>query len=128
MLNDWLTGIMLAALIVLDAEGLPDLCSRLGLGESRIEELADNDALRTYLNDEIEKRCNQNVARYQTIKRFRVLPAEFSVDSGELTPTMKIKRNVVSEKYAGEIEALYAAPREAAAGRRGRCGTSGAAE
>jgi long-subunit acyl-CoA synthetase (AMP-forming) len=48
------------------------------------------------------------VARYQTIKKIKVLPVEFSVDGNELTPTMKVKRNVVVEKYKDEITALYA--------------------
>ena len=51
--------------------------------------------------------CNANVARYQTIKKFEVLPVEFTVDSGELTPTMKIKRNVVNEKFKDVIAGLY---------------------
>ena len=58
--------------------------------------------------ERVEQDCNAHVARYQTVKRIHVLPHEFSVDGGELTPTMKVKRNVVADKYAGEIEALYA--------------------
>ena len=52
---------------------------------------------------------NAQLAQYETIKRFVVLPGDFSVEGGELTPTQKVKRKVVSEKYAAEIEALYAA-------------------
>jgi long-subunit acyl-CoA synthetase (AMP-forming) len=51
--------------------------------------------------------CNAKVARYQTIKKITILPTTFSVDGGELTPTLKVKRNVVSEKFAKEIAALY---------------------
>jgi long-subunit acyl-CoA synthetase (AMP-forming) len=47
------------------------------------------------------------VARYQTIKKIRVLPVEFSVDGNELTPTMKVKRNVINDKYADDIAGLY---------------------
>jgi long-chain acyl-CoA synthetase len=50
---------------------------------------------------------NQRLARVQTVKRFVVLPGELSVDGGELTPTMKLRRKVISEKYATEIERLY---------------------
>ena len=41
------------------------------------------------------------------MKKFEVLPVEFSIDGGELTPTMKIKRNVVNEKYADAINRMY---------------------
>ncbi len=50
---------------------------------------------------------NQTLARVEQIKKFTVLPQPFGIDSGELTPTMKIKRKVVAQKYAREIEAMY---------------------
>jgi long-subunit acyl-CoA synthetase (AMP-forming) len=52
--------------------------------------------------------CNKRVARYQTIKKINILPTIFSVEGGELTPTLKVKRNIVNEKYATEIAAFYA--------------------
>ena len=52
---------------------------------------------------------NDKLARVQTIKRFAIIPREFSIDGGELTPTMKVKRKVVNEKYKNEIEAMYPA-------------------
>jgi long-chain acyl-CoA synthetase len=55
---------------------------------------------------EIEK-VNGHLARYETIKRFKLLPAQFSVDGGELTPTLKLKRKVVAQKYAKEIDELF---------------------
>jgi long-chain acyl-CoA synthetase len=51
---------------------------------------------------------NQSLARVEQIKKFTVLAQPFGIDSGELTPTMKIKRKVVAQKYAREIEAMYA--------------------
>jgi len=51
---------------------------------------------------------NQSLARVEQIKKFAILPTPFGIDSGELTPTMKIKRSVVAKKYAKEIESLYA--------------------
>jgi long-subunit acyl-CoA synthetase (AMP-forming) len=99
----------LSALLTLDVEAIPELQRRLAMPDADLATLASSDALRTYLEGEIERVCNQNVARYQTIKRFRVLPHTFSNDTGELTPTMKLKRNVITERYADEIEAIYAA-------------------
>jgi len=53
------------------------------------------------------ERVNGQLAQYETIKRFRVLPAQFSVESGELTPTLKLKRKVISQKFAREIDELF---------------------
>jgi long-chain acyl-CoA synthetase len=50
---------------------------------------------------------NKQLARVEQIKRFVVLPSAFGIDSGELTPTMKIKRKVIAQKYAREIESMY---------------------
>ncbi len=62
-----------------------------------------------HVASEIEK-LNGALARYETIKKFKVLPAQFSVAGGEYTPTLKLKRKVVAQKYAREIDALFAAP------------------
>ncbi|MBP7680528.1 MAG: long-chain fatty acid--CoA ligase [Deltaproteobacteria bacterium] len=98
----------LAALITLDPEGLAALRERIGVGASSAGELAGNRKLRDYLEDQIERQCNGKVARYQTIKKFEVLPAEFSVEGGELTATMKLRRNVIADKYSAVIERFYA--------------------
>jgi long-chain acyl-CoA synthetase len=122
----------LSALLVLDGEGLPELCARLDLPEAPIAELAEDPKVRAYFERQIEEKVNPNLARYQTVKKFQVLPVEFSVDSGELTPTMKIKRNVVGEKYAATIDGFYsdngAAEKPAQANRGMRSMSSSAAE
>jgi long-chain acyl-CoA synthetase len=51
---------------------------------------------------------NQKLARVEQVKRFAVLPRQFAIETGELTPTLKIKRKVVTENFAAEIESLYA--------------------
>jgi long-chain acyl-CoA synthetase len=51
---------------------------------------------------------NEKFARVEQVKKVKVLPQDLSQEGGELTPTMKVKRNVVAEKYAGEVEELYA--------------------
>ncbi len=50
---------------------------------------------------------NEKLARFETIKEFAVLPRDFSTETGELTPTLKLRRKVIEEKYRAEIEALY---------------------
>jgi long-subunit acyl-CoA synthetase (AMP-forming) len=99
----------LSALIVLDPEALPELevASQIS-GLSDVQTAARNEDVKRYIEQEMQKVCNEKVARYQTIKKITILPSVFSVDGGELTPTLKVKRNIVNEKYASEIAAFYA--------------------
>jgi len=69
--------------------------------------LAAAPEVRAAIQEQID-RVNETLARVEQVKRFAVLPRPFGIDSGELTPTLKIKRKVVAEKYAAEIEAMYA--------------------
>jgi long-subunit acyl-CoA synthetase (AMP-forming) len=96
-------------LIVLDPEALPELevASQIS-GLSDVPTAARNPKVKRYIEEEMQHVCNSKVARYQTIKKIHILPSVFSVDGGELTPTLKVKRNIVNEKYASEIEAFYA--------------------
>jgi len=50
---------------------------------------------------------NQDLSNVERIKKFTILPADLSLEEGELTPTMKVKRKVVNEKYTKQIEAIY---------------------
>jgi long-subunit acyl-CoA synthetase (AMP-forming) len=105
----------LSALIVLDPEALPELevASQIS-GLSDVATAARNPEVKRYLEEEMQHVCNSKVARYQTIKKLHILPTVFSVDGGELTPTLKVKRNIVNEKYASEIAAFYASGTTAA--------------
>ena len=51
---------------------------------------------------------NKKYARVEQVKKFTILPRNFTIEDGELTPTLKVKRNKVSEHFAEEIEAMYA--------------------
>ncbi len=98
----------LAALIVLDAEALPELEVAAQIsGLTDVATAARNPKVKRFIEEEMQHACNAKVARYQTIKKITILPSTFSVDGGELTPTLKVKRNVVNEKFAKEIAALY---------------------
>lgn len=58
--------------------------------------------------DAAVKQANLAVSHAESIRKFRILPVDFTEDTGELTPTMKVKRKVVAEKFAADIEAIYA--------------------
>ena len=70
------------------------------------EALIKNDAVRKLFEAEIAK-CNKDLGQVEQIKKFTLLSAEWSQESGELTPTLKIKRKVIDKKYAPLIEAMY---------------------
>jgi long-subunit acyl-CoA synthetase (AMP-forming) len=72
-----------------------------------IEELAAEDATREAIQTAIDE-ANEKMARVEQIKKFKILPTDWQPGGDELTPTMKLKRKPIDEKYADEIEALYA--------------------
>ncbi|MCP4808872.1 MAG: long-chain fatty acid--CoA ligase [Proteobacteria bacterium] len=97
----------LCALVTLDVEGLDELRSIVGV-TGELAELAQDPKVHAHVMAGVEERCNTQVARYQTIKKVQLLPVEFTVEGGQLTPTMKIKRNEVVKMYAAEIDGFYA--------------------
>jgi long-chain acyl-CoA synthetase len=93
----------LAALLTPD----PDAARRLpGVNDGTVESLAVDPAFLMHIGRGIEQ-VNAHLASFETIKKFRVLPVQFSIEGGELTPTMKLKRKVVSQKFAREIDELF---------------------
>ena len=104
----------LSALVTLDPERLTTEAELAGSAARSVAEAAKCAVFRKHLQKQIEV-VNEKLARVQTIKRFEILTIEFTIDGGELTPTMKVKRKVVNEKYRREIEALYPAEEQASA-------------
>ncbi|MGE3628604.1 MAG: long-chain fatty acid--CoA ligase, partial [Sandaracinaceae bacterium] len=99
----------LCALVVLDPEALPALEKASGVsGLSSVAKASKDAGVKAFLERVVEAQCNQKVARYQSIKKIDILDTTFGVDSGELTPTLKVKRDVVNKKYADRIAKLYA--------------------
>jgi long-chain acyl-CoA synthetase len=94
----------LVALITLDPEEVPAFAQEHGLEPDRV---ADSEQMRAEVQRVVDE-VNSKVGRVEQIKKFRILPHDLSQETGELTPTLKVKRNVVNEKYEDEVEALYA--------------------
>jgi long-chain acyl-CoA synthetase len=101
-----------AALIVPDFKALERRLQELGrpsqaAGDrgSRAALLARPDVVALY--QEIVDALNRDLSQFERIKRIALLPAEFSIETGELTPTLKVKRKVVEDRWRGEIEKLY---------------------
>ena len=97
----------LVALVTLDPEEAVAYAKEHGLSEDPAE-LAANPDIRAAIEGHVEK-INQNFARVEQVKKIAILPHDLSQESGELTPTLKVKRAVVATKHEQEIEQLYAA-------------------
>ena len=97
-----------AALLIPDFALLEQRRSGGVAGASR-EALVGRDDVRE-LFQPIVDRANSELASFEQVKSFALLPAEFTVEGGELTPTLKVKRRVVADRWKGVIEAIYAAP------------------
>jgi long-subunit acyl-CoA synthetase (AMP-forming) len=94
------------ALITLDPDVAPAFAQRNDLGDASPEALAEAEAVREEIQRGIDE-ANENLARVEGIKKFTILPTEWEPGGDELTPTMKLKRKPIHEKYEEEIEALY---------------------
>jgi long-subunit acyl-CoA synthetase (AMP-forming) len=94
------------ALIVLDPDFAPVWASQNGLKGTSIEELAIEEKTRDAIQAAVDQ-ANTKMARVEQIKKFTILPEQWEPGGDELTPTMKLKRKPIDEKYAEEIEALY---------------------
>jgi len=100
----------LMALVTLDPEEAPALAQQLGLENADLAALAQEEKVRAEVQGVIDE-VNSHVGPVEQIKRFAILDHDLSQETGELTPTLKVKRNVVHEKYAGVVDETYAAAR-----------------
>jgi long-subunit acyl-CoA synthetase (AMP-forming) len=94
------------ALVTLDPDSAPGFAKQNGIEDASVESLAGEQAVVDAVQAEIDK-ANEELARVEQIKKFKLLPAEWQPGGDELTPTMKLKRKPIAEKYAQEIEELY---------------------
>ena len=95
------------ALVTLDPDIAPGFARQAGIDTDDPARLAQERAILDQIEREIDA-ANKDLARVEQIKRFKVLEEEWQPGGDELTPTMKLKRKPIAEKYGDEIEALYA--------------------
>jgi long-chain acyl-CoA synthetase len=96
----------ITALIALDAANIGPWAATRGLGGASIEELAERPEVHELIEAEITA-ANRELASFETVKRFRILPRELTIEGGELTPTLKVRRKLVYERYSDRIEQMY---------------------
>ncbi|HYM57109.1 MAG TPA: long-chain fatty acid--CoA ligase [Solirubrobacteraceae bacterium] len=94
------------ALVVLDADFAPAWAARHGLQASSLEDLASEGAMRAAVQEGVDA-ANARLARAEQVKKFTLVRGDWAPGADELTPTMKLKRKPIGEKYANEIEAMY---------------------
>jgi long-chain acyl-CoA synthetase len=94
------------ALLTLNADELAKMAREHGLGDKPVRELVEHPVVMERVRRIVDA-VNGHLATYARIKRFAVLPADFTQESGELTPTLKVKRRDVRQKYAAVIDSLY---------------------
>jgi long-subunit acyl-CoA synthetase (AMP-forming) len=95
------------ALITLDPDVAPGFAQQHGIADSSFESLSKEKAVIDEVRRGVEA-ANESLARVEQIKKFTILPTDWEAGGDELTPTMKLKRKPIAQKYAEEIEALYA--------------------
>jgi long-subunit acyl-CoA synthetase (AMP-forming) len=95
------------ALLVLDPDAAGAFAAERGLDDDVLGGVAAAEGMAAAVGEGVA-RANERLARVEQIKRFRILDSEWEPGGDELTPTMKLKRRPIAEKYAEEIEALYA--------------------
>jgi long-chain acyl-CoA synthetase len=95
------------ALIVLDTDFAPAWAQKHGIADTSLEALAAEERVREAIQQGVDA-ANEKLARVEQVKKFTIVRGDWLPGGDELTPTMKLKRKPIAEKYASEIEAMYA--------------------
>ena len=97
----------IAALVTIDPESFPTWLASTGKPETAtVAELVDDPDLQAEIQSAVDE-ANKAVSEAEAIKKFAILPVDWTEDGGQLTPSLKLKRNVVMSQWTDEVEALY---------------------
>ncbi len=96
----------IGALVVLDPEAAPVWAAQVGIDSGSLAELSQHPKVLEQVQTAIDA-ANQHLARVEQVKQWTLLPTEWTPESDELTPTMKLRRSVIHDKYSDAIDALY---------------------
>jgi long-chain acyl-CoA synthetase len=96
----------IACLVTLDEEALPSWLEQQGKEAMSTAEAAEDEDVRAAIQQAVDA-ANKAVSKAESIKRFTILGVDFTEDNGTLTPSLKLKRNVVLKEFAGDVDALY---------------------
>ncbi|MBW3619708.1 MAG: long-chain fatty acid--CoA ligase [Actinobacteria bacterium] len=96
----------IAALIAIDSDDFPRWAKEHGKEGKSVSDLVDDPDLRAEIQGAVDN-ANKAVSKAEAIKAFRILPEDFTIEGGELTPSLKVKRNVVADKYGHVIDDIY---------------------
>ena len=88
------------------------VCSLIGSNAKTVQDVANDPLWTKYFNDGVKLANSKTTSSAQIVQKWKLLPVDFSVKAGELTPTLKLKRNVVNDKYSTLIESIYADDKE----------------
>lgn len=97
----------ISALIVPDYEKLESYAKDNSIHYAGRDDLVQNAHIKKMMAEQIDM-CTKNLAKYEKIKKFALLDRDFTIDEGELTPTLKVKRNIIEKKHSSLIDSFYA--------------------
>ena len=94
------------ALIIPNFDALQELLLKMDIPFTSWEEVVELEKIREFYREKIDE-IQKGLSGFEKVKKFAIMPAEFEIGSGEITPTLKVKRNVVLQKYAGLVDKMY---------------------
>lgn len=94
------------ALIIPNFEALQEQLEKKNIPFTSWEEIVETDSVKEFYREKIDE-IQKGLSGFEKVKKFTIMPAEFEINSGEITPTLKVKRNVVLKKYADVVDKMY---------------------